>query len=105
MSVSEKPGVPPLGVELRIVDAVAVLQSVAVRRVAAWPEPSQRRAGELTGAEVAALVDVGKGLDARFAEVDGHDAGCGRRRYRDRIRPGATSGTGTGSGPGSGRTG
>lgn len=80
MSVSEKPEVPPPDVQLRIVDAAALLQSVAVRR-AAWLEASQRRAGEPTRAEVAAFVDVGDGLDARLADVEQH--GDTLRRYFD----------------------
>lgn len=71
MSESGKPVVPPLDVQLRVVDAAAVLQSTALRR-AAWLESSQQTAADRSDAEVAALVDVGNALDEHFAQVGSH---------------------------------
>jgi hypothetical protein len=68
-TVSAAEEVPPLDVQLKIVDAAAALQYLAVRQ-AAWLESSDRQAGDLTDDHVAALVDIGKAIDAQFVDVE-----------------------------------
>jgi hypothetical protein len=67
-SVSSRRG-SAADVQLKLVDASAALQFLAVRQ-AAWLESLDRQTSDLIDDHVAALVDIGKAIDAQLADVE-----------------------------------